>query len=474
MSASWLGLSGQIHWHLDDTIVALSSAPGPGARAIVRLSGPRTWDIVRRVVRADPALPSTPAAGVFATRWHPASGPTGVAVTLHTFVAPRSYTGQDLAELHLISAPPVVEALVQAILECGARLAQSGEFTLRAFLHGKLDLTQADGLLALFTSRSYDSLRRAVKQLAGDLAHPLALLRDNLLDLCADVEASLDFTDQDIASIQPGEACRRVEALLRRVTALLAQLEERALGDDAAKVVLAGLPNAGKSSLFNALAGQNLALISPWPGTTRDYLTARVEWEGCVLELVDTAGLEDDPADPSLAAVHTQAQQLRQLQWSEADLILYCVSLEDHGPKSSLADEHRLHRQRVIEVWTKSDLLPAADLEAVVRRAQHTGAVVTSARNGAGLPELRQRIVATLQALARDDTLELSAARCRASLQETARALSEARSLLLHAAPLELAAAELRCAAEALGHVTGAVFTEDILDRTFSRFCIGK
>ncbi len=289
--------------HPDDTIVALSSAAGPGARAIVRVSGPETRAVVERVFVANQPNPPT--------SFPPREGglPRGVASSfpapltlsdvhsplpamLYFFPGPRSYTGQDLAELHTVGSPPLVERLVADLLNAGARPAQPGEFTLRAFLAGKKDLPQAEAVHAVIEAGTDADLQSALAQLAGGVTQPLHALRDDLLNLLADLEAALDFADEDIEFVGKSETLARINAALEQLTALQRQLDDRTVSGRPIRVALVGLPNAGKSSLFNALAGSD-ALVSPIPGTTRDYLTKRLDLAGVPVELIDTAGWQD-------------------------------------------------------------------------------------------------------------------------------------------------------------------------------------
>jgi tRNA modification GTPase len=245
--------------------------------------------------------------------------------------APRTYTGQDLVEIHIVSSPPLVEAVVTALLAQGARPAQAGEFTMRAFLSGKLDLTQAEAVLGVIAAETADDLRAALRQLAGGIGQPLRQLRDELLALLAEIEAGLDFAEEDLAFIAADELGRRLQQVRRRIEELGEQLDRRNVSGRPFRVVLAGAPNAGKSSLFNALAGRPLALVSPEAGTTRDYLSARLTLDGAEIELIDTAGEELFPEHPAHESsndeeiIHRQAQDARRQQIADADLVLLCV-----------------------------------------------------------------------------------------------------------------------------------------------------
>ncbi len=439
--------------YIQDTITALSSAPGPGGRAIVRLSGPRAADVVGTVFTAEPPLER----GRRCLREGRLSLP-GLASPLPAEVyfwpAPHTYTGQDMAEVHTLSCPPLVDLLVAQLLQAGARPAQAGEFTLRAFLAGKLDLTRAEAVHAVIAAGDGEELRRALTQLAGGMATPMQELRDDLLNLLADVEAGLDFADEDIRFVGTEEMLGRLAAGMARLTLLRRRLEQRAVTERPFRVVLAGRPNAGKSSLFNALGGA--ALVSPEPGTTRDYLLQSLEVGHVTVELVDTPGWQRGGG-----TIEAQAQILGREQAEKADLILLCLE----AGVAVNAEEAALLRQDqppVLTVATKCDLASGA-----------AGLLQTSAVRGAGLEDLR----ALLAERARGrflPALAPSLARCRHHVEACLEHLRRAHAIVLYEDPAELLALELREALEQLGQMVGAVYTDDLLDRIFSRFCIGK
>jgi tRNA modification GTPase len=438
---------------LEDTIVALATPPGPGGRAVVRLSGPAAADAVLSIF--------TPTATWDRGQRSLTSGAIQLPGTFSPLPAdvyfwprPRSYTAQDVAEVHVLSSPPLVELLVAALLRAGARAARPGEFTLRAFVAGKLDLTQAEAVQAVVAAPDTDELRKALAQLAGGMAAPLTDLRNDLLNLLADVEASLDFADEDIRFVGQEETLRRVAAALARLTLMRKQLEDRSTSPKHFRVVLVGEPNAGKSSLFNALAGA-AALVSQEPGTTRDYLTATLEVDGTTIELIDTPGWQ-----AGSDTITSQAQALGRQQTAAADLVLLCIAADT----ARWPEEEAMAWAQVphLAVATKCDLAPPpARLPA------------TSAHTGTGLAELRSLLAESAQAK-QQPALAPSLARCRGHVEACLEQLRRAHNLILFDDPPELLAVELRGALEQLGQMVGAVYTEDLLDRIFSRFCIGK
>jgi len=450
---------------LDDTIAAIASPPGGAARAILRLSGPDVRACVGRVFRPDEpgdlsalAAP-TAVAGSLTLEGLAARLPC----ELYLWPDGRSYTAQPVAEIHTLGSPALVDGVLRAVCAAGARLAQRGEFTLRAFLCGRLDLTRAEAVLGVIDAAGPAQLKAALTQLAGGLAVPLGRLRDGLLDLLADLEAGLDFADEDLPFISCEELSERLAAAAAEVQRLLGQMASRSEAADRTRVVLFGWPNTGKSSLFNALAG-GTALVSDHPGTTRDYLTAELDLGGARCLLVDTAGLEPEsrvPHDP----VRRAAQAAASDQGRQAQVRLFC--LDASRPPNAWEEAQLAGGMDGLVVLTKIDL---------ARRIEPgPSSVPTSSVTGEGIARLRERIAeAVLACGPPGEVVAGTAVRCRESLRLAAQSLHRAGEACRLTVGEELVAAEVRAALEELGMTVGAVYTEDVLDRIFSRFCIGK
>jgi tRNA modification GTPase len=352
--------------------------------------------------------------------------------------------------------PPLLDRLIAQLLDAGARAARPGEFTLRAFLAGKLDLTRAEAVAGIIEAGSRDELRQALAQSAGGVSRPLQALRNDLLDLLAEVEAGLDFAEEDIHFVEQKELLDRLARGMAHLTLLVKQFDQRAVAGETFRVVMAGRPNAGKSSLFNALTRSPAALVSSEPGTTRDYLVRRVTLEGVPVELIDTAGL-GSPADD----IEEQAQSLGRNQARSAHLVLLCLPA---GQEATAEELQLLDRQDppVLGVETKCDLA-----------APTRGWPATSVLSGAGLDSLRSLLAERARAHSRP-ALAPSLSRCRHHVVACLDHLRQAHAVVLHEEPAELLALELRGALDELGELVGAVYTDDLLDRIFSRFCIGK
>ncbi|MCS6866055.1 MAG: tRNA uridine-5-carboxymethylaminomethyl(34) synthesis GTPase MnmE [Gemmataceae bacterium] len=464
--------------HLEDTIVAVSSAPGPARRAIVRVSGPHSQRVVEAVFTANEEplgwLRAARRRRLIRGRLRLSGVHALVPAMLYVFAQPHSYTGQDVAEIHTLGSPPLVERLVADLLTAGARPARAGEFTLRAFLAGKKNLPQAEAVQAVIEAETEADLQAALTQLAGGLSRPLETLRDDLLNLLADIEAALDFVDEDITFVGKSDILQRLQTGLELLQGVQQQLDTRTVSGRPVRVALVGLPNAGKSSLFNALAGAT-ALVSPLPGTTRDYLTKSLTIAGVPVELIDTAGWQD-----ANDTIEEQAQQLGREQAHHADILLWC---DEHGqfPSTAAARLQRLGGH-VLKVRTKMDLANEEPISAAARSSTSAATahplgplpvIPCSTQLPDGLEAVRAALHEAIITLTRPP-LAPSQSRCRHHVQACLARLQEAADLAASDQPPELLAFALRQAIEQLGEMTGAIYTNDLLDRIFSRFCIGK
>jgi tRNA modification GTPase len=453
---------------LDDTIAALASPPGPAASGIIRVSGARVRQVLASVFvpNAPNALASARAARSHSGHFRIPDLHRPVPVQLYDWPHDRSYTGQPMAELHTIGSSPLLDAMLLELHRHGARPARPGEFTLRAFLAGRIDLMQAEAILGVIDAHEHAELAQALNQLAGGISGPIASIREDLLLLLADLEAELDFVEEDIEFVSRERVIERLTRAQEYLNSIQAQAAGRMQSAARRRVVLAGLPNAGKSTLFNSLVGREAALVSEVQGTTRDYLSAELEWQGLPIKLVDTAGWHD--AD---AAIDRQAQTLRNEQFEQADLIVWCTAIDcdadnrtiDVQLKSCLKEQGTT----VLEATTKSD------------RAANRGAVDSlsvSAHSGHNLDALIDAVVAAFERpqTGERQMLGSTASRCRDSLEHAIGSLISARQAAECGEGQEIISIEIRAALDALGTILGTVYTDDILDRIFSRFCIGK
>ncbi|MEM8681766.1 MAG: GTPase, partial [Planctomycetota bacterium] len=375
-----------------------------------------------------------------------------------------SYTRQPTAELHTVGCPPLLERILANLQTGGARLARPGEFTLRAVLGGRIDLAKAEAVLGAIDARDEREFEVALRQMAGGLSTKIHALRDELLDLSADLEAGLDFVDEDIQFVSFAELTERLTRVNASLQSLLDQMGQRRLTTHRPRVVICGAPNVGKSTLFNAMGDDRQALTANEPGTTRDYLLKTTEVGGQPVELVDTAGL----AVSAVSEIDALAQQQTRDLIQQAQLILLCI---DRSRPLQTYDQQLLTEtasQTRLLVLTKADLPVGCEI------ADRPGAIALSVLEPTGLTSLRLQIARVLGEGRPRDVVSSTAVRAAESLQLTHDCLRRAAALAAAEESEELIAAELRVALDALGLVVGVVVTDDLLDRIFSRFCIGK
>jgi tRNA modification GTPase len=444
----------------DDTIVAIATPPGRGGIGVVRLSGPQALDVARPLITH--AGPLEPRRATFTlARLDEADGrPLDEALVTY-FAAPASYTGEDVVELSVHGSPVVLEALVAAAVRAGARLAEPGEFTLRAHLNGRLNLMQAEAVADLIDAVTPLQVRAAFDQLQGTSTEAIAGIDSALFDLIAGLEASVDFPEEGYHFVEPASLAARIMDLVRQTDELLASGRRRRLVREGFQVAIVGAPNVGKSSLFNALIGSARAIVTDVPGTTRDLLTETVDLEGFRVTLVDTAGLR---ATDDLIEAEGVARAVRASRVADLVLLVLDGSCGD-GPPVEL--EPRATGTRRIVVQNKSDL-------GVVWSAPD--AIQMSAKTGVGLELLRRRILASLDVEVIPDRPAIANVRHLALLETAQRALQravhglEARQTL----PEEFVLADLQEARAALEEITGRRTPDDVLAHIFARFCIGK
>lgn len=440
----------------DDPIAALATPPGRSALAVVRLSGRGAFDVAARVVDG---LTNIPARRATLATFRASDGAAIDRGVCTTYPGPGSYTGEDMVELSCHGGLVVPARLLAALQEAGARPARPGEFTFRAVLHGKLDLVQAEGVSDLIDATAPAQARSALSQMEGGLSRRLEGLRDRVLDLLAMLGYALDFPEEDDGPVPPERVLAALDAVSSEVAHLLATAPAGERLREGALVVFAGRPNAGKSSLFNALLGAERALVTEIPGTTRDAIEAAADVEGWPVRLIDTAGLWDAPATLDRLGVEVSRRYL-----GAADLVLLCV---EAGRVLGEDERAVLEGSDVLLVRTKSDLLdaPAGD------------GVPVSIVSGAGLDQLRQSLAEWLfgwTGTGVDFEPVLTRERHRVALRRAAGALDQARPQLGRGGDAVLAAHHVRDAVATLDQLIGVVDPEDVLTRIFARFCVGK
>lgn len=443
-----------------DTIAAVATPPGAGGVAIVRISGPAATTIASAL--AGPLPPPRRAA----LRRFAAADGTAIdeGITL-VFPGPGSFTGEDVVELQGHGGPVVVDQLLSRVLELGARLARPGEFSERAFLNGRLDLAQAEAIADLIAAGSAQSARLAMRTLEGELSRRVEALLDRLVNLRTLVEGGLDFPDEEIDTLPDAVLLARIEELASRVAALLRSAERGRLLRDGLRVVIAGPPNAGKSSLLNALVGHDAAIVTAIPGTTRDVLREYIQLDGLPLHVVDTAGLRE-----VTDVVEAEGIRRARGEIAAADRVLWVYDDRAGFAAGQLAQAGLAADVPVTLVRNKIDLTgtPAG------LTAGDPPTLALSAATGAGLDALRAHLKACAGYQGTGEGEFIARRRHLDALERVAVALAQARAAVEGRRGAELVAEDLRQAQDALGEITGAFTPEDLLGQIFATFCIGK
>jgi tRNA modification GTPase len=444
-----------------DTIAAIATPPGRGGIGVLRISGKQTRDIAQAIVG------DTPTARQACLRaFRDADGNAidrGVALF---FAAPASFTGEDVLELHAHGGPIVMDLLLTRALHLGARIAQPGEFSQRAFLNDKLDLAQAEAIADLIDSGSEQAARAAMRSLQGEFSARIQALLSSLIEARLHIEAAIDFPEEEVDFLGDSQIRGRLDELALATAQILASASQGALLREGMTIVIAGRPNAGKSSLLNALAGYEAAIVTAIPGTTRDVLRERISIDGLPLHIVDTAGLRATEDE-----VENEGIKRARSEMAKADRVLYLIDVSASLSEQELADDlASLPAVSVTLLYNKIDLTNLAPR--LIRSKQDE--LYLSVQSSAGIELLRQYLKDSVGY--RDASSGVFSARRRHldALRRTQTYIASAIQLLTERRAGELMAEELRQAQQSLGEITGEFTSDDLLGRIFSSFCIGK
>ena len=452
-----------------DTIVAIATAivPEQGSIGIVRLSGSLALQIARQLFQAPGEQVWLSHRILYGYIRHPQTGQVIDESLLLLMLAPRSYTKEDVIEFHCHGGIIPVQQVLQLCLEQGARLAQPGEFTLRAFLHGRIDLTQAESVAQIVGANSPQASQVALAGLRGKLAHPLRQLRATCLDILAEVEARIDF-EEDLPPLNENDIREQLENVLEMVGNILKTAEQGELLRTGLKVAIVGRPNVGKSSLLNAWSQSDRAIVTDLPGTTRDVVESHLVVQGIPIQVLDTAGIRDTEDTVEKIGVERSHQAAQ-----NADLVLFTLDAQVGWTFEDEAIYQRVRDRPLILVINKIDL---GEADSTDYPAYFMKIVKTAAAKNQGIAELEQAIVEAVKAE------ELSIAnldfainqRQAAALRRSQLSLRQVQETITEELPLDFWTIDLRSAIQALGEITGEDVTESVLERIFSRFCIGK
>ena len=438
-----------------DTIAAIATPPGTGGVSIIRISGGEALAIAARVSGITPAPRRATLAHI-----RDARGDTLDQALLLYYPAPHSYTGEDTLEIQGHGGIAVTQAVFAAVLDAGARLAEPGEYTRRAYLNNKIDLAQAEAIADLINARSQAAVKAANRSLQGDFSRQIETLAADLLALRIYIEAALDFPEEEIDFLREGDIAARLQGWGERLRTLLAQSTQGRLMNDGINLVIAGKPNAGKSSLLNALVGEERAIVTAQAGTTRDIVRETILIHGMPVNILDTAGLREAEDLVEQEGIRRTRHAL-----SQADLILL---LRDGSALDDAADDELPANIPQLLAYNKADQTPPAV------QAQHADGLWISAKTGAGIDALRDAIACAVGRDSREESPYIARERHLRALHQAERHYQDALAQLHSSQNGELIAEDLRLAHEALGSITGAVSSDDLLGHIFSSFCIGK
>jgi len=452
-----------------DTIVAIATPPGRGGIGVVRVSGPDAHQISLRLVTTDRLFEPRHATLTYAVAPSGASTKLDEVVVTY-FPAPHSYTGDDVVEVSAHGSPVILQTIVERAIREGARLAHPGEFTLRAFLNGRLDLLQAEAVADLVDAVTPLQARAAFDQLQGTLTTVIGAIDQDLFDLIAGLEASVDFPEEGYRFIEPVNLVCALDELTTRTEALLADARRGRLIREGLQIALIGEPNVGKSSLFNALVGAARAIVTPIPGTTRDLVTEALDLDGVRVTLIDTAGLREVTEVVESEGVARARQVV-----AVADLVLFVVDISDMNGTSE-ENAPQIKENKLLVVGNKADLLSEESCDSIRNGCSRVD-VMVSARSGKGLDALRTAILAKLDIELLNERPALTNARHVALVERAHEAFMRARDAVRDSSgrvPEEFVLADLQDARAAFEEISGRRTPDDVLAHIFSRFCIGK
>jgi tRNA modification GTPase len=458
---------------LEDTIAAIATPPGTGSIGIIRVSGPRSRDIASLIFR-----PSNKIEGLNSHRLYhgdiisPDTGRVIDEVLLSFMMKPRSYTGEDILEINCHGSAFILQSVLSLVIKAGARLAEPGEFTKRAFLNNRIDLSQAEAVAETIMAKTDRALELAVCHLKGDLASKIETIRNAIIDILANLEASIDFSDEEVGVGNTPSVARDIEAIIGELTELASTYGEGKIYRDGINALITGKPNVGKSSLLNKLLGEKRAIVTAMPGTTRDFIEEIIPIKGVPVRLTDTAGIREPQNIVEEEGINLVWEKL-----SQADVVIVVVDGSESLKKEDDEIVKRCKEKKFLLVINKADLPHVIDDKELASLAPDAmPPICISAKHGDGIPALKDAIHGlALSGADYGHTMNIvSNVRHKLAIEKTGALLSKAKDGILNNLSPEFSVFDVREALDSLGEITGKTINEEVLDRIFSTFCIGK
>jgi tRNA modification GTPase len=459
---------------LEDTIAAISTPLGEGGIGIVRLSGRDAIKIADKIFKGEKSVSQIPSHRVtYGEIADPLTGEIVDEVLLTVYQSPKSYTAEDLVEISCHGGQLVVTKVLEQALKYGARLAEPGEFTLRAFINGRIDLSQAEAVAEVIRAKTDLGLRLGLRHLKGDLSEKINSYRDRLIDLLARLEVEIDFSEEDVEPLDREKTIEELQSIREEIGDLLSTYNEGKILREGLNVVIIGKPNVGKSSLLNALLKEDRAIVTSIPGTTRDTISEFANFKGISVRLVDTAGYRI-----SKDVIELEGIKRTKIEMGDADLLLLVMdtSSEINQEDLDLEQEMISSKSKYLIVFNKIDIASMDLVRKNKKRLKEKSMVEVSALKGKGLESLKEMIVSTSSVLQKDQTqgVLISSLRHKDALTRAEKSLNLAINSLKKKMSPEFVALDVKSSLDAIGEVVGKTFTDDILNKIFSEFCIGK
>lgn len=458
---------------LTDTIAAISTPLGEGGIGIVRLSGPAAAAIAGKIFRAKRGeWAEAPGGSLIYGHIYDLEGTLVDEVLLGYMKAPHTYTRENVVEINCHGGALPLKKILELTLAAGARLAGPGEFSMRAFLNGRMDLAQAESVIDIVRAKTEGGLKLAAAQLKGELSKKIFILQDNLLGLLAQVEANIDFPDEDLEERTMTEISRHSEKILGKLKELIRGADAGKIYREGISTIIIGRPNVGKSSLLNAMLRENRAIVTDIPGTTRDIIEEIINIGGIPLKIIDTAGLREAENIIEKIGIEKTKETIE-----KAGLVLLVLDASRELTGEDLAVIKSVEDKKTIFLINKADIEKKnIDINKVAAQAAGRPVLWISAKEGTGLDQLEKIIFENVMEgrITSSDTVLVTNARHRQALEKASAHLEEAQSGIKSGVPVDIIAIDIRAAWEALGEITGSTVTEDLLDRIFADFCIGK